>query len=188
MIGLSGPDHAVARRDGDGRRRDAAARPEDAAADRRRDDQQGAYRAADRSGLRRPGHPRARRQPRGRRRLVAGLGHAARAADRDHRRRLRQASQVARAQRPERARDASTKRAPTAFAFDPSGQAPRAAISGPAPFRRLAAQGPARPRSTGRRSSARGSWPATIRRSSTIRSSAKARATCSTTRRRCSTS
>ena len=39
-----------------------------AAADRRRDDQQGAYRAAHRPRLRGPGHPRARRQPRGRRR------------------------------------------------------------------------------------------------------------------------
>ena len=61
---------------------------ETAAADRRRDDQQGAYGAADRPGLRRAGDPCARRQPRGRRRLVAGVGHAARAADRQHRRRL----------------------------------------------------------------------------------------------------
>ena len=53
MIGLSRPDHAVARRDGDRRGRDAAARPDDAAADRRRDHQQGAYRAAHRPGLRR---------------------------------------------------------------------------------------------------------------------------------------
>ena len=45
------PDHAVARRDGHRRRRDAAAWPEDAAADRRRDHQQGAYRAAHRPGL-----------------------------------------------------------------------------------------------------------------------------------------
>ena len=61
---------------------------QDPAADRRRDDQQGAYGAEDRPGLRGPGDPRARRQPRGRRCLVAGFGHPARAADRDHRRRL----------------------------------------------------------------------------------------------------
>ena len=46
------PDHAFARRDGDGRGRDGARRDEAAAADRRRDDQQGAYGAADRPGLR----------------------------------------------------------------------------------------------------------------------------------------
>ena len=44
-------DHAVARRDGDGRRRDAAAGLKPAAADRRGDHQQGAYRAAHRPGL-----------------------------------------------------------------------------------------------------------------------------------------
>ncbi len=43
------------------------------------------------------------------------------------------------------------------------------------------------PISTGRRSSAPGSWRATIPRSSTTTWSAKARARCSPTRRRCST-
>ena len=88
MIGLSGPDHSVARRDGHRRRRDAAARAQDSAADRRRDHQQGAHRIADRPGLRRAGDPCPRRQPRGRRRLLAGVGYAARAADRHHRRGL----------------------------------------------------------------------------------------------------
>ena len=41
-----------------------------AAADRRRDHEQGAHRAAHRSRLRRAGDPRSRRQPSGRRRLV----------------------------------------------------------------------------------------------------------------------
>ena len=76
---------------------------EHAAADRRRDDQQGAHGAADRSCLRRPGDPRARRQPRCRRRFIAGLRYPARAADREYCRGLRQAAEVARAQRPERA-------------------------------------------------------------------------------------
>ena len=35
-----------------------------------------------------PGHPRPRRQPRGRRRLVAGVRHAVRAAHREDRRRI----------------------------------------------------------------------------------------------------
>ena len=74
-----------------------------------------------------------------------------------------------------------------AFPFDPEGMAPRAAASGHASIRRMAAATICAGRSTGRPSSAPGSWPAIIRRSSTIRSSAKARRACSTTPRRCST-
>jgi 5-methyltetrahydrofolate--homocysteine methyltransferase len=44
-------DHALARRDGDGRGRDAAPRPDDSAADRRSDDEQGAHGAEDRPRL-----------------------------------------------------------------------------------------------------------------------------------------
>ncbi len=50
---------------------------------------------AHRSRLHGAGDPRARRQPRRRRRLQPGLRHAARAADCNHRRRLRQAAAVA---------------------------------------------------------------------------------------------
>ncbi len=59
-----------------------------AAADRRRDDEQGAYRAEDRPGVRRAGDPCARRQPRGRRCLEPRVGHAARAAPRQDCRRI----------------------------------------------------------------------------------------------------
>ena len=51
MIGLSGPDHAKPRRNGDRRRGDAACGHDDAAADRWRDDVEGAHRAAHRAGL-----------------------------------------------------------------------------------------------------------------------------------------
>ena len=47
------PDHAVARRDGLGGARDGAARPEDAAADRRRDDEQAAHGRQDRARVQR---------------------------------------------------------------------------------------------------------------------------------------
>ena len=74
-----------------------------------------------------------------------------------------------------------------AFPFDPAGQAPAAAASRASTSSANGRCATCARRSTGRRSSARGSWPAIIRRSSTIRWSAKARATCSRTRRRCST-
>jgi cobalamin-dependent methionine synthase I len=51
MIGLSGLITPLARRDGHRRRRDAARETDAPAADRRRDHQQGAHRAADRPGL-----------------------------------------------------------------------------------------------------------------------------------------
>ena len=57
LIGLSGPDHAVARRDVHGRRRDGAARPRAAAADRRRDHEQGPHRRQDRPLLPRAARP-----------------------------------------------------------------------------------------------------------------------------------
>ena len=55
------PDHAVARRDGDGRARDGAAEDEAAAADRRRDHQPSAHGRQDRAGAIAAGRPRARR-------------------------------------------------------------------------------------------------------------------------------
>ena len=67
LVGLSGPDHAVARRDDQRRRRDDAARDDDAAADRRRDDERQAHRGEDRAGVHRPDRARARRVARGRR-------------------------------------------------------------------------------------------------------------------------
>ena len=73
-------DHAVARRDGLGGARDGAARPEDAAAHRRRDDEQAAHRGQDRAGIQRAGDARARCQPRG--------GSRVEAAERDRPRRL----------------------------------------------------------------------------------------------------
>ena len=52
VVGLSGPDHAVARRDGQRRARDGAPRARPAAADRRRDDLAPAHRRADRARVR----------------------------------------------------------------------------------------------------------------------------------------
>ena len=135
-----------------------------------------------------PGDPCPRRQPRGRRRLGAGQRRtAARRADRrapppniDALRDARAGSGAQRAATLEEAR---------ANGFDarPDGQARAAAQPGVHHVRRLAARATCASRSTGRRSSARGSWPAIIPRSSTTRSSAKARAACSPTPRRCST-
>ena len=55
IIGLSGPHHALARRDGRLRGRDAAPGPDDPAAHRRRDDLARAHRRQGRPALRRPG-------------------------------------------------------------------------------------------------------------------------------------
>ena len=55
VIGLSGPDHAVARRDGQLRGRDGAPGPRDPADDRRRDDLAGAHRGQGRQEVPRPG-------------------------------------------------------------------------------------------------------------------------------------
>ena len=65
-------DHAVARRDGERRERDAAARDGPAVADRRGDDLTPAHGGADRARVRAAGRARARRLPRGGR----GLGTA----------------------------------------------------------------------------------------------------------------
>ena len=62
-----GPDHALARRDGARGEGDGAARPREAAADRRRHHQPPAHRGADRAGLPRLDRARARRLARGRR-------------------------------------------------------------------------------------------------------------------------
>ena len=75
LIGLSGLDHALARRDDPRRFGDGAARHDDAPADRWRDDITDPHRGEDRSGVQRSGRPRPRcvarsrrsRQPRGRR-------------------------------------------------------------------------------------------------------------------------
>ena len=60
-----GPDHAVARRDGARRRARWSGRASHAAPDRRRDHQREAHRREDRARLRRAGRPRARRLARG---------------------------------------------------------------------------------------------------------------------------
>ena len=113
---------------------------------------------------------------------LARLGYAARAADRLDRRRITTSSE-SRANAAARASLSSLADArANAFAYDPTGKAPAPAYPGLASHRRLAARRPHARRSTGRRSSARGSWRAPIPRSSTMRSSAKARATCSRTR------
>ncbi len=80
------------------------------------------------------------------------------------------------------------RRAPTPSPSIRRGKAPRARAARRAQSSTTGRSArPARRRSTGRPSSAPGSWPAIIPRSSTIRSSARARAACSPTRRRCST-
>ncbi len=114
IVGPLGADHAVARRDGDGRRRDGASRHADPAADRRCHDQPPAHRRQDRAGLLRGGHARPRRVPRrgrgrepARPRTARGLprgcpqrpGDAARAALRPARAPLHPLAQ-ARARRP----------------------------------------------------------------------------------------
>ena len=64
-----GADHALARRDGQRRARDGAARPRPAAADRRRDDLEAAHRGQDRARVLAADRARARRRARRRRRL-----------------------------------------------------------------------------------------------------------------------
>ena len=68
------PDHAVARRDGDGGRGDDAPGLPPAAADRRRHDLEGPHRAPHRAALQGHDRARARRLARGRRVHGAGLG------------------------------------------------------------------------------------------------------------------
>ena len=98
VVGLSGPDHAVARRDGQRREGDGAARARPAAADRRRHHVEAAHRGADRSRVRaadasrprrltgRPRRlepPRSRAQSRARRREPRAPGPVARAVRRE---------------------------------------------------------------------------------------------------------
>ena len=72
-----GPDHAIARRDVPCRRRDGAAGLRRAAADRRRDDEPRAHGGEDQSELpARADRLRQRREPRGRRRLLADVADA----------------------------------------------------------------------------------------------------------------
>ena len=77
VVGLSGPDHAVARRDGPRRAGDGAPRPRPAAPDRRRDDLEAAHRRADRARLLAADRARARRLARRRRRRQPARPRAA---------------------------------------------------------------------------------------------------------------
>ena len=67
VVGLSGPDHAVARPDGRRGARDGAPRPVAAAPDRRRDDVEAAHGGEDRAAVLAAGRARARRVARRRR-------------------------------------------------------------------------------------------------------------------------
>ena len=145
MIGLSRPDHAVARRDGDGRRARCSAQGFDAAAaDRRRDDQQG---RTPRCGSTRATRARsihvldASRAVGVASALVSDTQREPLIAE--DRRRLRRSARVAPAQRPKRARDAR-RGARQRLPLDPAGQAPPPAVSGPAHLRRVAAARAAR--------------------------------------------
>ena len=110
-----------------------------------------------------PGHPRARRQPRGRRRLDASCRDTQceplveKTAD-EYEALRRRARAAARASW-RRSRTPASMR----FAFDPSGQAPPPKMPGHPRLRRMAARAIFARRSTGRLSSAPGSWPETIR-------------------------
>ena len=75
-------DHAVARRDGQRRAGDGAARARPAAPDRRRDDLEAAHRGEDRAGVLAAGRPRSRRVARRRRRLGPARSRARKAARR----------------------------------------------------------------------------------------------------------
>ena len=90
------PDHAVARRDGVRREGDGAPRHHDAAAHRRRDDEQAAHGGEDRAGVQRRDRARARRLARRRRRLEPAERSAARRLRRE---RARGAGRPARAVR-----------------------------------------------------------------------------------------
>ena len=90
IVGLSGPDHAVARRDVPCRGRDGAAEFRPAAADRRRDHEPRPHRGQDQSELQaRPDRLCHRREPRGRRRLGADGARRPREIRRRHARRIR---------------------------------------------------------------------------------------------------
>ena len=110
----------------------------------------------------------------------AGLRHPARAVRRARPRRTMRHVRDARArQGAERACRRSRKRAPTASPSTRPARRRRRSSRACTRFDDWPLARPARAVSTGRRSSAPGSWPATIPRSSTTRWSAKARAACS---------
>ena len=115
MIGLSRPDHALARRDGDGGRGDDAPGLQPAAADRRRHDLEGPHRAAHRAALQRHHRARARRLARGRRVHGAGLGigRAGRRLRRQGRHRVRGDPGRTRRRHQGEGRPARSRRAPT---------------------------------------------------------------------------
>ena len=77
MVGPLRADHPVARRDGERRGGDGAARDVDPAADRRRHHLEAAHRGEDRAGLLRVGHARAGRLAGGRRGVAAARPGAA---------------------------------------------------------------------------------------------------------------
>ena len=102
------PHHALARRDGACRGRDGARGLRHPAADRRRDDEPRPHRGEDPSALRaRADGPCQRREPRGRRRLVAAVARDARRDDRGGARRIPQGRRGARAQRSREDADAA---------------------------------------------------------------------------------
>ena len=103
-----GPHHALARRDGSCRGRDGARGLRHPAADRRRDDEPGPHRGQDPSALRaRADRPRQRREPGGRRRLVAAVAGDPRRDDRGGARRIPQGRRGARAERSREDADAA---------------------------------------------------------------------------------
>ena len=182
------PHHPVARRDGSRRLRDGARGLRHSPPHRRRDDQPRPHRGQDSSPL----FPLSdgacqRREPRGRRRLVAALAGDPR---RDHpvgARRVPQGGGGARAQRSRQdpraarqsARQCAQSRLERLSPHDAELSLGRARTSG-------TISPTSRATSTGRRSSRPGSSRAAIPPSSTIRIRARRRALCSTTRKRCS--
>ena len=174
--------HAVARGDGARRRARWSAKAFDAAAaDRRRDDVARAHRGEDRAALFRADGVRAGRVARRRRDGEPAVATEQRAALRGGgRRRLREDPRAAREKEGPAARSRSQPRARTRSRRDWQAYV-AAGADVPRPSRDPQRRSRARSRSssTGRRSSRRGSSPDRIPRSSTIRSSANRRATCS---------
>ena len=179
MIGLSGLITPVARRDGDGGRGDGAAGLQAAAADRRRHDLEGPHGGEDRAAATRA-RPCMCSTPRAR-------SACARACSRSRARRpptspARSAAEYekirgrSRRRRQGKAGHAGRRRAPTPSRSTGGLHAAQARASRAracSPSIRCTSWSSA---STGRRSSAPGSWPATIRRSSRTRWWARARA------------
>ena len=137
-----GPDHAVARRDGDGGRGDDAPGLQAAAADRRRHDLEGPHRAPHRAALQRHDRARARRLARGRRLHGAGLGigRAGRRLRRQGRRRVRGDPGRARRRHARRRSSRSQLARANAFKIDWSAYTPpKPARHGHARLRRVSA-------------------------------------------------